>query len=176
MWCSAMRTSFTWNIVVVGLFLQSIHSSFSRTQHVDEDIHISSQISGLFDRTSRSLLMRTRDLATVDTPPSDKRTHNPLPRPKQSSSTSSIDKTHHTQSNSKNSLQLALEEVFGRSIHHPVKSERAAAQSSYPVNSEPSTLPSQSRVRWRCRGALACEYIIPTLVIHDAVLYKVIVP
>ena len=173
-----MRTSFPWNIVIVWLFLQLTHSSFSRTQHGDEDIHISSQISGLFDRTSRSLLMRTRDLDLVDTPPHDKRTNNPLPRPKLSSSTSTVDRSHHVQSNSKDALQLALEEVFEQSNHHQVRSadRRAAHLSSNSVNFDPSMLPSQSRLRWRCRGALACEYITPTLVIHDAVLYKVIVP
>ena len=163
-----MRTSFAVIIVVFRLLLWSSQSTFSRTHRSDENISLSPQMHVWSARSSRSLLTRTHD--HHDTLSRGQGTISPLPHPHLSSSSPNIIKSNHAQSGIKDALQLALEEVFGQ-LNKPVKSDRA--QSSHPVKSDPSILPSQSRVRWRCHGALACEYITPTLVIHDAVLHQV---
>ena len=171
-------------IVGFGLLSQSTHSSNWRTK-LEEDIS-SPQISVLFDRRpSRSLRTNNYDHDTVVTTlpqqPSSHETNGTLPHPNLSLSSSDTVNSNHDQSKIKNVLQLAMEEVFGQS-NNPVKSDRTRpvksdrAQSYIPVKSDLSMLPSQSSVRWRCRGALACEYITPTLVIHDAVLHQVTLP
>ena len=162
-------------IVGFGLLSPSTHSSNWPTK-LEEDIS-SPQISVLFDRRpSRSLRTKSHDhdtLGTLQQQPSGRETSDTLPHPNLPLSPSDTVNSNDEQPNIKGALQLALEEVFDQS-NNPVKSDRT--QSSIPVKSDPSKLPSQSRVRWRCRGTLACEYITPTLVIHDAVLHQVTLP